>query len=57
MRQKYAVFIPTAISPETVIHTRFGRHFDTLQAARRVAKAVKGQIRPFGSGQVLEDHF
>jgi hypothetical protein len=54
-KQLYTVFAPTAISPDVVIHSRIGKAFVTLQAARRQAKTCRGQVRPFGSNEILED--
>ena len=56
MHQHYQVFAPAELSPQLVVHTKFGRRHTSLQAARRLAKQVRGQIRPAGSNQVLEDH-
>jgi len=57
MRQLYTVFAPTAFSPDVVIHTRVGKAFATLQAARKQAKACRGQVRPLGSSEILEDFY
>jgi hypothetical protein len=66
----YSVFIPTPVTagimepgqlpdPSTrcMIHTRKGRTYKSIYAARALAKRHLGQVRQFATNRVIEDFF
>lgn len=52
----YQVYTPEPTGPYSVTFVKFGRNFTTLEAAQRTAKRFSGQVRPYGSNNVLIDY-
>ena len=52
---KFTVTIPERTGPYTLLYVRFGRVFQTQEAAERTARRLQGRVMRYGSNEVLLD--
>lgn len=52
---QFTVAVPERTSPITVTYTRYGRTFQTLEAAKRTAQRLSGRVMRYGSNEVIAD--
>jgi hypothetical protein len=52
---QFVVMSPAQTGAYSLQFVRYGRIFQTLEAATRTAKRLSGKVRPYGSNEVIAD--
>lgn len=52
---QFTVTAPERTGPQSLLYVRYGRTFQTLEAATRTARRLQGRVHPYGSNETIQD--